>query len=81
MTEPIPKRINVAVNTETVKMLEHAIKRDEVSLTEAVRRLIGVGDAITRLALDDGATITASTPEWTRQVEIFPPAGLSEENP
>lgn len=41
-----PKRINVAVTPETVRALETLIEREGVSLTEAVRRLIGYGEFV-----------------------------------
>jgi hypothetical protein len=72
MTEPVqPRRINVAVTPETVELLASIIERDQISLTEAVRQMIGVGAEITRLIKEEGATVTASTPEWTREVVLF----------
>ena len=41
-----PKRINIAINPETLEILERTIARDKISLTEAVRRLVGVGDVV-----------------------------------
>jgi len=74
MTQPSPgdpKRINVAVNPETVEMLAHVIERDGVSLTEAVRRLIGIGAAVDQLATDEGAKILAETSSGTQEIVIF----------
>lgn len=44
--EPDAKRMNVAVSPETLEILRRTIDRDGVSLTEAVRRLVGVGDIV-----------------------------------
>lgn len=52
-----PKRINVAINAETAEILERTIARDRVTLTEAVRRLIGVGDIFTTAQKVDHAEI------------------------
>lgn len=54
-------RINVAVNEETVKVLQAMRDREGVTLTEAVRRLVGYGDVLyaakvagTKILLVDG---------------------------
>lgn len=54
---PTPKRINVAVGPRTVEALELLIDREGVSLTEAVRRLIGYGDFVYRTVHEDRARV------------------------
>lgn len=72
MAEPeqkpgMPKRINVAVNPETVEMLEREIAASGVSLTEAVRRLIGRGDMITMLSKVKGMQVVARFDDGSEQ--------------
>ena len=63
------KRINVAVSPETLEILERTIARDRVSLTEAVRRLVGVGDAILHASKVQGAEVLLHMPNGeTREV-------------
>ncbi|HKN54796.1 MAG TPA: hypothetical protein VJX66_20010 [Amycolatopsis sp.] len=66
-----PKRINVAVNPETVEALQRVIDREGVTLTEAVRRLIGYGEVLYRAAKEDGAELLIKTETETRQVIIL----------
>jgi len=65
------KRINVAVNAETLAALEYVSTRENVSLTEAVRRLIGIGDVMYRAVKDDGAELLLRTDDETKQVLIL----------
>jgi hypothetical protein len=37
--------------------IDHVIEREQVSLTEAVRRLIGYGDYVYRIAKDEDSTL------------------------
>lgn len=66
-----PKRINVAVNADTVAALELVVDREQVSLTEAHRRLIGYGEVIYRAVKEDGAEVLLRTAETTREVVIL----------
>ncbi|MFI9452569.1 ribbon-helix-helix protein, CopG family [Amycolatopsis sp. NPDC052450] len=66
-----PKRINVAVGPETIKALEAVIEREGVSLTEAVRRLIGYGEVVYRAVKQDGAEVLLKTGDSTKQVIIL----------
>jgi hypothetical protein len=52
-TSAPPRRINVAVTPDMLDALERVIQREGVSLTEAVRRLIGYGDVLYRAARED----------------------------
>lgn len=54
---PPPRRINVAVNSDMLAAIDHVIEREQVSLTEAVRRLIGYGDYVYRIAKDEDSTL------------------------
>lgn len=45
---PAPKRINVAITPDTVRALEHVMNEEGVTLTEALRRLVGYGDFVYR---------------------------------
>ncbi|MEU0468943.1 hypothetical protein ABZ215_33480 [Amycolatopsis sp. NPDC006131] len=45
MNQP-KKRLNVAVTADTIAALDNLMTREGVTLTEAVRRLIGYGDCI-----------------------------------
>ncbi|WP_328442872.1 ribbon-helix-helix protein, CopG family [Amycolatopsis sp. NBC_00438] len=66
-----PKRINVAVNPETIHALEAVIEREGVSLTEAVRRLIGYGEVVYDAVKRDGAEVLLKTGDSTKQVIIL----------
>jgi hypothetical protein len=52
-----PRRINVAVTPDAIEALEHIIEREGVTLTEAVRRLLGYGDFVYRAIKDDGSDV------------------------
>lgn len=66
-----PKRINVAINPETVEILQRTMDRDGVSLTEAVRRLIGVGDVVTTAAKVDRCAVLLRGDDTTREVMVL----------
>lgn len=53
---PPPRRINVAVNVDMLAAIDRVIEREQVSLTEAVRRLISYGDYIYRATKEENAT-------------------------
>jgi hypothetical protein len=53
---PPPRRINVAVNADMLAAIDRVIEREQVSLTEAVRRLISYGDYVYRAAKEENAT-------------------------
>lgn len=46
LDEADPKRINVAITPETARALKRVIAREGISLTEAVRRLMGYGEFV-----------------------------------
>lgn len=66
-----PKRINVAVTPETVQALEAVIEREGVSLTEAVRRLIGYGEFVYRAVKEQNAEVLMKTEHGTREVVLL----------
>jgi len=70
-SKPAPKRINVAVTPETVEALQRVIDQEGVSLTEAVRRLIGYGDFIYNAVRMDGAQVLVQTADSTREVVLL----------
>jgi hypothetical protein len=69
-TSAIPKRINVAVNAEMVAALDNVIQNEGVTLTEAVRRLIGYGDFLYRAVKQEKAAILVRTPEGTKELVL-----------
>ncbi|HEX2130859.1 MAG TPA: hypothetical protein VHH15_04810 [Actinophytocola sp.] len=66
-----PKRLNVAVSPATVRALEHVIEREGITLTEALRRLVGYGDFVYRAVRENGERLTVTGPEGTREVVIL----------
>ncbi len=55
--EPIPRRINVAVSREMLAAIDRVIDREQVTLTEAVRRLIAYGDLVFRMTRLENASL------------------------
>ncbi|MEV8610219.1 hypothetical protein AB0383_20220 [Amycolatopsis sp. NPDC051373] len=66
-----PKRINVAVNPETLDALRMVIDQEGVSLTEAVRRLIGYGAALYRADRVDGQEVLLCKGSTTKRVVVL----------
>jgi hypothetical protein len=52
-----PRRINVAVTPDMLAAIDRVIEREQVTLTEAVRRLIAYGDVVYRMVKEDGQTM------------------------
>jgi hypothetical protein len=52
-----PRRINVAITPDMLAAIERVIDREGVTLTEAVRRLVGYGDVLYRAAREDRQSI------------------------
>lgn len=67
----VPKRINVAVTPETVQALQNVINQQGVSLTEALRRLVGYGDFVYRAIKDEHAQVLVQTKDSTREVVLL----------
>ena len=66
-----PKRINVAVSPEMVRALENVIKHEGITLTEALRRLVGYGDFVYRVVKEGGEQLTVTGPDGTREVVLL----------
>jgi hypothetical protein len=66
-----PKRINVAVSPDTVRALENVIEREGVTLTEALRRLIGYGDFVYRAVRENREQLIVKGSEGTREVVLL----------
>ncbi len=66
-----PKRINVAVTPDTVHALQLVMDRENVSLTEAVRRLIGYGEFVYRAVRVDQAELLVKTKDSTKEVVLL----------
>ena len=56
-TTPAVRRINVAVNTAMMAAIDRVIVNESVSLTEAVRRLVGYGNLVYEAAKERGVTL------------------------
>jgi Ribbon-helix-helix protein, copG family len=54
---PPPRRINVAINSEMLAAIDRVIEREQVTLTEAVRRLVAYGDFVYRAVKEDRASV------------------------
>lgn len=57
VTSSTPRRINVAVTPDMMTAIDRVIEREGVTLTEAVRRLIGYGDVVYRSVREEGQTM------------------------
>ncbi len=66
-----PKRINVAVSSDTVRALENVIEREGVTLTEALRRLIGYGDFVYRAVRENREQLIVKGSEGSREVVLL----------
>ncbi len=65
------KRINVAVSPDTVRALENVIEREGVTLTEALRRLVGYGDFVYRAVREDREQLIVKGSEGSREVVLL----------
>ncbi len=70
-SRPEPKRINVAVTPDMVSAIEFVMEREGISLTEAVRRLIGYGDYVYRAVKQDGANVLVKVNDNIREVVLL----------
>jgi hypothetical protein len=66
-----PRRINVAISPDTVRALEHVIEREGITLTEALRRLVGYGDFVYRAVRQHGEQLFLTDPDGTREVVLL----------
>jgi hypothetical protein len=66
-----PKRINVAISPDMVRALENIIEREGITLTEALRRLVGYGDFVYRVITEGGEQLTVTGPDGSREVVLL----------
>lgn len=69
-SEP-PRRIDIAVSAEVIAAVYAVVEREQVTLTEAVRRLLTYGDYVYRAVKEQRSTIllrSADTVEPDREV-------------
>lgn len=66
-----PRRINVAISPETIRALETVIEREGVTLTEALRRLVGYGDFVYRAVRVQGDQLVLNGTDGTREEVIL----------
>jgi hypothetical protein len=66
-----PRRINVAISPDTVRALQHVIEREGVTLTEALRRLVGYGDFVYRAVRERGEQLLLTNADATREVVLL----------
>ena len=66
-----PRRINVAISPDTVRALQHVIDREGVTLTEALRRLVGYGDFVYRAVRERGEQLLLTGADATREVVLL----------
>jgi Ribbon-helix-helix protein, copG family len=62
-----PRRINVAVTPDMLAAIDRVIEREGVTLTEAVRRLIGYGDVVYRSVREEGQTMLFRSDDGTER--------------
>jgi hypothetical protein len=66
-----PRRINVAISPDTVRALEWVIEREGVTLTEALRRLVGYGDFVYRAVRQHREQLFLTGTDGTREVVLL----------
>ena len=66
-----PKRINVAVTPEVVLALQTVFDNEQVTLTEAARRLISYGDFIYRAVKQEGSEVLLRNGDSTREIVLL----------
>lgn len=65
------KRITVNISPATVEALELVITREGVTLTEALRRLVGYGDLVYRASRLDGKTVLLRKDDESQEVILL----------
>jgi hypothetical protein len=66
-----PRRINVAISPDTVRALERVIDQEGVTLTEALRRLVGYGDFVYRAVRERDEQLTVTGADGAREVVLL----------
>ena len=67
---PAPRRINVAVSASMLYAIDRVIERERVTLTEAVRRLVGYGDFVYGIANEQDSTLVVRDPRGAEREVI-----------
>lgn len=65
------RRISVAISPDTVKALEQVIENEQVTLTEALRRLISYGDFVYTTVKVNGEEMLLKKGDSTRAVVLL----------
>ena len=75
MTGPTPRlsRLHVVINTETATALAEMTEREQIPLTEAVRRLIGYGAVTYRAAVEGREVILRGGDRGEERVVLLDP--------
>lgn len=75
MTGGAPRlsRLHVVINTETATVLAEMTDREQVTLTEAVRRLIGYGAVIYRAAVEGREVVLRGGGRRAERVMLLDP--------
>jgi hypothetical protein len=66
-----PRRINVAVTSDMIGAIELIMKREDISLTEAVRRLISYGDFVYRAIREDDSELLVRNGDKMKEVVLL----------
>lgn len=66
-----PKRINVAVTPEVIQAIQTVIDNEQVTLTEAVRRLISYGNFIYRAVKQEDSEVLLRNGDSIREVVLL----------
>lgn len=66
-----PRRINVAVTPDMIEAIKLIMEREKISLTEAVRRLVGYGDFVYRAIREDGSELLVRNGDKTKEVVLI----------
>ena len=59
---PVMRRINVAVNAMMLAAIDRISEREQITMTEAVRRLIAYGDFVYEMTRVQDATLSVRDP-------------------
>lgn len=65
------KRLNVALDEQTAKLLHEVIAAEGVALTEAARCLIGYGGIVWRATKDEDSSVLLRKGEDLREIVIL----------
>jgi hypothetical protein len=66
-----PRRINVAVTSEAIGALKIVMERENITLTEAVRRLLNYGYFVYHAVKEEGGGLELQTADGTKKEVVF----------